>query len=305
MGATDLSESGHLKNSSAEPTSALQRGLSANVPGVEVGWYLRPFMLCGLPLRKPPGIGEDWIRWDAQAHFRAVPDARYGIPYGQDRLVLVLLATRAMEQNRRRIKLGSAYQILQWFGLPPDGRNYARLAERFNRVLGTRTLSTYWTWRSGKRVVLRRSRIYYRDVQLWTQQKGAGIEQNLRHFENSLRVSEGFWDELSRSPGQADMNIIRTLAGSPGNLAFYLWLITKSQAVWPDHVLRVPIFGKAGLNERLGAAGYAQKRDFRRRARNWLSRIGQLWNDCPAEFSENSESLIVRNTPRFVRSEQS
>jgi len=223
------------------------------------------------------------------------------MPYGQDRLVLLLLATRAMEQNRRRITLGSAYEILRWFGLPPDGRNYARLAERFNRVFGSHILCTYWTRRGGERSVLRRSRIYYRDVRLWIGQRGAGEERNLKHFENSVMVSRGFWDELFRNPGQTDMNVVRPLAGSAGSLALYLWLITKAQAVWPDHFLRIPFFGKAGLNERLGAAGYDQERDFRRRAEGWLSRIQELWADCPAELSDDREGLIVRNAPRFVR----
>lgn len=282
--------------SSASPVNS-----AAHFPGIELGYYLRPFMLSCLPLRKPPLGGEEWIRSDGRAQFRVVPDPTCGMPYGQDRLVLLLLATRAMEQNRRRIALGSAYEILKWFGLPPDGRNYARLAERFNRVLGSQILCTYGTRRGGERSVLRRTRIYYQDIRLWTGQRGAGEERTLKHFENSVMVSKGFWDELFRNPGQADMTVVRALAGSAGSLAFYLWLITKSQAVWPDHFLRIPLFGKAGLNERLGAAGYDQERDFRRRAKGWLSRIQELWTDCPAELSEDGESLIVRNAPRFVR----
>ena len=207
------------ENASTARTPAPPVGSNAHPSAVELGYYLRPFMLSCLPLRRPSLSKEEWVRSDAQAEFRVVPDARYGMPYGQDRLVLLLLATHAMEQNRRRIALGSAYEILRWFGLPPDGRNYGRLAERFNRVLGAKIFCTYWIRRGGKRTVLRRSRINYRDIQLWTQQTESRRNRSVQHFENSLTVSMGFWDELHRNPGQAEMDVVRALAGSPGRLA--------------------------------------------------------------------------------------
>jgi hypothetical protein len=269
----------------------------------EVGYYARPFVYSCLPVRKPHDSDREWVHSRILARFRVVPDPKFGVPYGQDRMIFLLLASYALEQKQRRITLGSASDILKWMGLPPDGQNYKRLKERLSRVLGSTIFCTYYERRDGKLVVMRESAIYYQDLRLWFQQPRRGRRSG-EHFENSLTVSEGFRDELGRNPGQVDLQVVRALAGSPANLAFYLWLATRSQEVWPDHFCKVPLSGRLGLGELLGVTVYWQQRDFRRNVRRWLGRIRRLWNECPADLSEDGNHLIVRHAPHLARLER-
>lgn len=266
----------------------------------EIGYYARPFVYSCLPVRRPHDRDREWVHSRILTRFRVVPDPKFGVPYGQDRMIFLLLASCALKQKQRRITLGSASDILKWIGLPPDGQNYKRLKERLSRVLGSTVLSTYYERRGGELHMLRESAIYYQDVRLWFQQPRRGRRSGER-FENSLTVSEGLRDELGRNPVQVDLQVARALAGSPANLAFYLWLATRSQEVWPDHFCKVPLSGRLGLDELLGVTVYGHQRDFRRNVRRWLERIRPLWNQCPADLSADGDHLIVRHAPHLAR----
>jgi len=51
----------------------------------------------------------------------------YGLPWGQDRLVPIFLATLAIRQQSARITFGSAAEMLDTFGLRQGGSQYRRL----------------------------------------------------------------------------------------------------------------------------------------------------------------------------------
>jgi hypothetical protein len=58
---------------------------------------------------------------------------RFGLPYGQDRLIPIRVATLAVLQKSRLVHFESAAQILEFFHLPKDGPHYPRMVEAFQR----------------------------------------------------------------------------------------------------------------------------------------------------------------------------
>ena len=56
------------------------------------------------------------------------------VPFGQDRLLLIWIASMATWQKTRAIRFRSA-AILETFGLPKDGRYYKRLIAGFERIV--------------------------------------------------------------------------------------------------------------------------------------------------------------------------
>ena len=58
------------------------------------------------------------------------------VPYGQDRLIPIWVATIAVRQRSRVVRFGAASEILDFFRLFKDGKRYRRLMEGFQRVFG-------------------------------------------------------------------------------------------------------------------------------------------------------------------------
>jgi hypothetical protein len=60
----------------------------------------------------------------------------YGLPWGQDRLVPLFLATLAARQRSRRITFASAAEMLNTFGMQQGGSQYRRLLAPSSESLG-------------------------------------------------------------------------------------------------------------------------------------------------------------------------
>jgi len=63
----------------------------------------------------------------------------YGLPWGQDRLVPVFLATQAIRQKSPQIKFESAAAMLDTFGMQQGGSQYRRMVALFQRIFGATT----------------------------------------------------------------------------------------------------------------------------------------------------------------------
>ena len=101
-----------------------------------LGFSSRPFALCGLPVKRPsPGclLHE---RRNGQFVLQVTGHPNYGLPWGQDRLVPIFLATLAIRQQTSRITFDSAAGMLDTFGMQQGGSQYRRLVGSFQRIFG-------------------------------------------------------------------------------------------------------------------------------------------------------------------------
>ena len=101
-----------------------------------LGFSSRPFVLCGLPVKRPsPGclLHE---RRNGQFVLQVTGHLSFGLPWGQDRLVPIFLATLAIRQQASRITFGSAAEMLATFGMQQGGSQYRRLIGSFQRIFG-------------------------------------------------------------------------------------------------------------------------------------------------------------------------
>ena len=88
-----------------------------------VGYSSRPFILYGLPIRRRDDL--EYIRRNGQFFLNVVGHSRYGLPYGQDRLIPIWVATLAVLHQSRTIHFNSAAEVLWTFDLPLDGKAIA------------------------------------------------------------------------------------------------------------------------------------------------------------------------------------
>ena len=112
-------------------------------------------------------------------------------------------------------------------------------------------------------------------------------------FRNTVVLSEAFWNELQAHPIPIDMNVVRALVHSPGELDLYTWLTWRCWKA--QNTVSIPIFGPGGLAGQLGSDIYESERKFRQTLRRWLASIRAVWPGCPAEISPDGESLILRH----------
>jgi hypothetical protein len=102
-----------------------------------LGFASRPFVLCGLPIKRPPKSVLLHERRNGQFLLQLIGHPTYGVvPWGQDRLVPIFLATLAVRQQKQTITFRSAAEMLDVFGMQQGGSQYRRPIAAFQRVFG-------------------------------------------------------------------------------------------------------------------------------------------------------------------------
>jgi hypothetical protein len=263
-------------------------------PPKDIGYIFRPLVTCSLPVRNPGPDCEMWIRSNPTYSLRIFPG--HGIPFGQDRMLLILLATRAVHANSPVIQLGPAYQILRMFGQAPDGRNYRRLMERMRRLFTATVLARSEISIDGKPAWVESTAQVCREHDLWYMHAKNGSPAAYS-FENRVVLSEPFWLELKNYAAPVDLNIVRSLLDSPANLDFYMWLCVHAYRTRMGRVFKIPVVGDNSLFTQLGASGYEQTRTYRTKVRQWLRRTKALWPACPAVLTEDGSHLMAWHMP--------
>jgi hypothetical protein len=82
-----------------------------------LGFSSRPFVLCDLPVKQPEARCLLHERRNGQFVLQVTGHPSYGLPWGQDRLVPIFLATLAIRQQTPRITFESAAQMLDTFAM--------------------------------------------------------------------------------------------------------------------------------------------------------------------------------------------
>jgi len=261
----------------------------------ELAYNARPFVLCGIPLRRPPRDQLTYTRHNGKLflHLAAHPD--FGLPFGQDRLIPIWVATLSVRQKSREVHFGSAAQILEFFDLPKDGPHYRRMVEGFRRVFAaTIFFGARDHLRSGAFVDLARFQFFDR-MKLWFNTGEQPEPKGARDFDNVVILSEAFYAEITSHPIPVERNVVVALANAPGVLDFYMWLAWRSWTIKVGCV-SVPLIAERGLNQQLGSTEYTEPRFFRAKVRSWLRQVRAVWPNCPASISPDGFFIQIQSS---------
>jgi hypothetical protein len=264
----------------------------------QLAYNARPFVLCGIPLRRPPQEQLTYVRHNGRFLLEITAHPRYGLPYGQDRLIPIWVATLAVQQRSRVVHFSSAAQLLEFFRLPKDGPHYRRMVEGFQRVFAA-TIFFGTEHQPERTAVADLARFQFFDrMQLWF--KTTGQQQPLlgEHFDNLITLSEPFYREIDEHRIPIEREVVAALAHAPGVLDFYVWLVWKSWTV-NGRTASIPLVAEHGLSEQLGTTEYAQPRLFRFKIRTWLQQVKTLWPECPAVLSTDGQVLTIHSSRKF------
>lgn len=261
-----------------------------------LAYNARPFVLCGIPLRRPCQQELIYLRRNGRFFLEITGHPRFGLPYGQDRLIPIWIATLALQQRSRFVRFPSAAQMLEFFHLSKDGRHYRRIVEAFKRVFAaTIFFGTEDNPDANPMTDFMRFN-FFESMRLWF--SGTGSEEATEHGEqNSITLSEAFYEEINQHRIPVEREVVAALANAPGVLDFYIWLVWKSWSVC-GHAVRIPLVGPGGLTHQLGNAPYTLERTFRLTISRWLKTVHALWPDCSAKLSHDGHALIIRPSSR-------
>jgi hypothetical protein len=251
----------------------------------------RPFVLCGLPVRRPPRNQLIYERRNGKFVLQITGHPDYGLPFGQDRIVPVFLATLAVQQKSPIVRFRSAGEMLEIFGMHKGGKEYRRLVSAFERIFGATIFFGTDQIRSTAKLVQRSRFNFLREAQIWYNRES---DQPVLsdEFENVIVLSDEFYREITEHPIPTDLDAVRVLSASPAVLDLFMWLSYRCFSARGDEM--IPLSGSLGLAAQLGNAEYARPRKFREKLAEWMRVVKAMWPQCPAAISPDGRSLLVR-----------
>src|SRR5262249_32896817 len=163
----------------------------------------RPFVLCGLPVRRLPPDQFLYERRNGQFVLQITGHPQYGLPFGQDRIVPIFLATMAVRQRSQTIRFRTAAEMLDTFGMHKGGKEYRRLIAAFERIFGATTFFGTDKLTSTATVVERSRFSFFREAQIWYNRRADGSMPS-DEFENVIVLSDEFYQEAISHPIPTD-----------------------------------------------------------------------------------------------------
>ncbi len=214
---------------------------------------------------------------------------QFGLPFSQDRLVPIYLATLAVQQKSQTVRFKSGAE-LETFGMQKGGKEYRRLVGAFERIFGA-TIFFGTDNIAGKAKMVQRSRFnFLQEAQIWYDRN---LDQRALsdQFENVIVLSDEFYREITNHPIPTDLEAVKILAGAPAALDLFMWLSYRCFVAAGQE--SIPLFGERGLANQLGSIEYSRPRRFCEKLEQWLKLIRVLWPDCPALINGDGDALLV------------
>lgn len=263
----------------------------------DLAYSARPFVLCGIPLRRPPNHELTHSRHSGKFFLNIIGHPQFGLPFGQDRLIPIWIATLALAQKSRTVRFQTASQMLDFFSLPPDGYHYRRIVEGCKRIFSATIFFGTEDQPAGGNVI-DWSRFHFFDrMKLWFNKTVQETPRPAEERGNLVTLSESFYREIDEHRIPVERHVVAALANSPGVLDLYLWIVWKCWTVIGASV-QIPLVGSSGLSQQLGTTEYSRNRRFRGKLASWLRQIKTFWPECPASISPCTPFLVIESSRR-------
>lgn len=258
-----------------------------------LAYAARPFILCGLPVRRPPKEQLLFERRNGHFKLQITGHPEFGLPFGQDRLVLIFLATMAVQQRSQVVRFRAAAEMLDFFGMSKGGKEYRRIVAAFERIFGATIFFSTQTHGSAATVIHRSRFNFLREAEIWY-----GRPAETTHRTNTITLSDEFYSEVIGHPIPSDLEAIKVLAAAPALLDLFMWLSYRCfVSKGPESI---PLFGPSGLTQQLGCMEYSRPSRFRAMLEQWLRTIRSLWPECPAVVAGCGKALLINRRTAIV-----
>lgn len=279
----------------------------------ELGWLFRPLAVCPFPaysLGKRKVIGSDgkvkeeheilWTRRAGNIRVKIVGDPEYGVPHGQDTLIILYLAYEARRQDSRKIKVNFYRDFMRMFEMNAnDGRKYRLVVQSLQRIRNAK-----YSWEvEGEKRERGVNFLYIEEYDLFCDSRNPD-QRPL--FDQYILLSERFWHEIRTHHIPSNLKAIVALKSKPAHLNFYIWLSyrvgqiyrqTMDKGLDPE-VVFIPFWGPKGLQEQMSSA-IEEKRNFRIEVKKWIKSVKEVWPPCPVEIEGDALKIYVTSADQL------
>ncbi len=256
------------------------------------------FILFGLPYKRPKG--SVYARRNGKLSFEVLGHPAHGVPFGQDRLLPIWLATAYSVCGQPEdgvIRFRAVRDILSAFDMPPAGSEFRALKSRILRFTHA-TLFVYDERQSeatagSERKVIRRYNLIDA-VDLWFDRHGRQPNQYTL-WQNYITLSRSFAAALREKKMPLDLDTVCALKDRPMALDLYVWQAHRSWELF--HLKRdsasVPVFGEEGLLAQFGSQVASEKKA-RQLLRANQKLVEGVWRSCPNHLTKDGNRLVLR-----------
>jgi len=268
----------------------------------EMGWLFRPLALCPFPskpLKKriifkgqevDAGLETLWQRRSGKLTISITADPRFGIPYGQDILIVLYLAVEARRQSSRKIVVNFYRDLMEMFGINANsGYKYRAVQASMARI---RNALYKWELDQGPTRETGGNYLYIEEWDLYFDPKNP---QQRPLWDQYILLSERFWYEINKHKIPFNLEAARHLKTKPAYLNFYLWLSYRVWNAWdecPGGNVLIPYWGDCGLQSQMSSI-IEQRYNFRIQVKNWLTAVKELWPRCPVAIEGDALTICV------------
>ena len=219
----------------------------------------------------------------------------YTIPFGQDRLFPLWLATAfqaAGQPADNVIRFKSAGDILAAFKQAQVGNAYSILKERIQRWHHT----TVDVESNIDDEIHQLSYSLIEEAHLWFQRPGATVNQYTL-WQNVIKLNSRFADGLRKNAIPVDFETVVSLRDMPGALDLYIWQAHRSWELHRSGTTRPVAVPLPMLLGQLGTRSPPRKA--KQLIRGWQAVIKDIWRDCP-NYLDGGRNLFLLNAGQAV-----
>ena len=205
--------------------------VGASETDADLGFMARLLALCSLP-RTNPGNRLQYERVNGPYKLYIIAGGGNKLPYGNiPRLLLAWVCTEAVQTQRRELVLGrSLYEFMRKLGMTDRSGSArgdrTRLQNQMKRLFRCQVSLIY----EAERLDASMSSLIADRTEFWWNRPDEPLL-----WKSTIRLGEGFFNEIITHPIPLDMNTLRSLKRSPLGLDLYLWLTYRT------FTLKVPL----------------------------------------------------------------
>lgn len=252
-----------------------------------LGYIARALVQATLPHSKVEG--NEFKRKNGFFKLTIIADSEIGLPYGSiPRLLVAWLTTEAVRTKNREIILGETLtEFMANLDLVPTGGKWGtitRLREQIKRLFASAISCTYddgnqWAIKNVNPVS---------SAHLWWSPENL----DKKSFESKLVLGEEFFKEIINHPIPIDIDVIKSIKGSPMALDIYCWLTYRISYLKKDTTIPWEL-----LENQFGSS-YSRTRDFKKYFLLQLRSVITLYSE--AKLDVNETGIILKPSKTHI-----
>ncbi|MCP4148064.1 MAG: hypothetical protein GY757_09980 [bacterium] len=279
----------------------------------ELGWLFRPLAICPFPAQSPgtrkiinevqDTIDKEyrnlWTRKSGDIEVEILSHPKYGVPYGQDTLIILFLAIEAKRQNSRTIKVNFFKDFMKLFQIDSkSGSKYIAVRDSLRRIENSK-----YSWRRTTEEEPGRVRTaHYSYIDKLNIYCSPSRPDQKPMFDQFIQLSEAFWNEIQKHQIPFNLEAIRFLQRKPAYLNYYIWLSMRTGQLFKAMIeakkesveIFVPYWGNNGLQLQM-CTSITNHRAFRQQVKKWQAQTLELWPRCPTKIVDDGLKITLSN----------